>query len=354
MATITVLDSTGATQTIAKVTGTGQTTAANSLPVTTATDDVILGALLETAPASDTASSGLNGRLQRVAQRITSLIALTPALGTTTDSAASPVAFTTEGKAQLGAVTETAPGTDTASSGLNGRLQRIAQRLTTLLPVGTTAAASSLGVALATENVAVLGATNETAAASDTATSGHNGLLKRIAQNLTTVNTSISATNLQLPATPSGSSQSTITRPANTTAYTAGDVIGGAITLATGLTSGQRGMLMSIDLQGQIGAIPSGMTTFRLHLYNVTPPSALADNAAFDLSSGDRAAYLGYISITAMVDLGSTIYSQVDSLNRPFALSGSANLFAYLETVGAFTPASNSEVYLLRGHFLGI
>lgn len=38
-----------------------------------------LGTLTETAPATDTASSGLNGRLQRVAQRITSLIALVPA-----------------------------------------------------------------------------------------------------------------------------------------------------------------------------------------------------------------------------------------------------------------------------------
>lgn len=33
------------------------------------------GALTETAPATDTASSGLNGRLQRIAQRLTSLIA---------------------------------------------------------------------------------------------------------------------------------------------------------------------------------------------------------------------------------------------------------------------------------------
>lgn len=36
----------------------------------------LIGALTETAPATDTASSGLNGRLQRIAQRITSLIAL--------------------------------------------------------------------------------------------------------------------------------------------------------------------------------------------------------------------------------------------------------------------------------------
>lgn len=40
---------------------------------------VKLGALTETAPATDTASSGLNGRLQRIAQRVSSLIALIPA-----------------------------------------------------------------------------------------------------------------------------------------------------------------------------------------------------------------------------------------------------------------------------------
>src|SRR4051794_1045959 len=37
-----------------------------------------LGSLTETAPTTDTASSGLNGRLQRIAQRLTSLISLIP------------------------------------------------------------------------------------------------------------------------------------------------------------------------------------------------------------------------------------------------------------------------------------
>ncbi|HEU4805183.1 MAG TPA: hypothetical protein VFS91_05150 [Nitrobacter sp.] len=37
------------------------------------------GAINETAPSTDTAVSGLNGRLQRIAQRLTSLIALLPA-----------------------------------------------------------------------------------------------------------------------------------------------------------------------------------------------------------------------------------------------------------------------------------
>ena len=40
---------------------------------------VLTGAVNEAAPASDTASSGLNGRLQRIAQRLTSIIALLPA-----------------------------------------------------------------------------------------------------------------------------------------------------------------------------------------------------------------------------------------------------------------------------------
>jgi len=47
-----------------------------------ATQITAMGGVAETAPASDTASSGLNGRLQRIAQRITSMIALLPtALG---------------------------------------------------------------------------------------------------------------------------------------------------------------------------------------------------------------------------------------------------------------------------------
>ncbi len=55
----------------------GPTAKAAALSVTTATDDPIValtGAVNETAPATDTASSGANGRLQRIAQRLTSSI----------------------------------------------------------------------------------------------------------------------------------------------------------------------------------------------------------------------------------------------------------------------------------------
>lgn len=57
----------------------GQKASAASLAAVLSTEqEALIGALTETAPATDTASSGLNGRLQRIAQRITSLIALFP------------------------------------------------------------------------------------------------------------------------------------------------------------------------------------------------------------------------------------------------------------------------------------
>jgi hypothetical protein len=108
---------------------------------------ILVGAVTETAPASDTASSGLNGRLQRIAQRLTSLIALLPAaLGSTAAASSLAVTASTEDIARTGIITETAPASDTASSGLNGRLQRIAQRLTTLLAVFPTTIDTNSGV----------------------------------------------------------------------------------------------------------------------------------------------------------------------------------------------------------------
>lgn len=66
--------------------------------------------------------------------------------GAAADAASAPIAFSTEGKAQLGALTETAPASDTASSGINGRLQRIAQRITSLISLLPTALGGSGGL----------------------------------------------------------------------------------------------------------------------------------------------------------------------------------------------------------------
>jgi hypothetical protein len=105
-------------------------------PLSESDFDTKVGSLTETAPATDTASSGLNGCLQRIAQRLTSLIALLPAsIGQKAKAAALAVTLASDEDllTNIGGVTETAPATDTTSSGLNGRLQRIAQRITSLI-----------------------------------------------------------------------------------------------------------------------------------------------------------------------------------------------------------------------------
>lgn len=141
-------------------------------------------------------------------------------------------------------------------------------------------------------------------------------------------------------------SQPTVTRPANTTAYTAGDVVGGAITFDGAGPFGGSAIITSADLRVHVAAIPAGMTSVTLHLYDATPPSALADNAPWDLPAGDRASYLGFLSIGTPVDVGSTLFCQLDAINKQVRLGSSSSLFGYLVTNGGFTPAGNSEVYV--------
>jgi hypothetical protein len=155
MTQLSVKDANGTTQSIEAPLAPGRTAATGSRPVALSNEDsASLGALTETAPTTDTASSGINGRLQRISQRLTALIALLPtALGTGGGlkvdgsgtalpvSAASlplPTGAATSANQSadqvlVGPVTEAVPASDTASSGLNGRLQRIAQRLTSLI-----------------------------------------------------------------------------------------------------------------------------------------------------------------------------------------------------------------------------
>ena len=140
-------------------------------------------------------------------------------------------------------------------------------------------------------------------------------------------------------------------RPSNTTAYIAGDVIGAtgsAIhTLTSAGPSGGLVLVQGVELLIGTASVPAGMGSFRVHFYNASP-TAIADNAAFDLVSGDRAAYLGYVTLDAPQDLGSTIYSQTEYTGRLIKLaSASTTLYAQLETRNGFTPGSGTT-YELR------
>lgn len=144
----------------------------------------------------------------------------------------------------------------------------------------------------------------------------------------------------------------TITRTADTNVYAANDVIGAA----TGSTacieftsmgpSAGRIVITSVSLLINSTGIISGETSYILHLYSVTAPSALGDNAAFDVPSGDQASYLGSINLGTPVDLGSTLYIAQDGINKQIKLAGTS-VFAYLVTVGTYTPTSG-RVYTVK------
>jgi hypothetical protein len=141
----------------------------------------------------------------------------------------------------------------------------------------------------------------------------------------------------------------TVTRPANTTPYSIGDVVGGVLSFANAGEDSEHLLLTSLDMMLNIAAIPAGMAAFRLHLYVATPPSAIADNAAFDLPAGDRASYRGYIDIPAPIDLGATLFAQFDgAVNKHLLMETGTTIYAYLQTLTAFTPAANSEVYTIN------
>jgi malic enzyme len=146
-------------------------------------------------------------------------------------------------------------------------------------------------------------------------------------------------------------STTSITRPSNTTAYTAGDVVGDTsgsaiLTLSNIGPSGGFVLVQSAALIFSDSSVPAGMGAFRIHLYNAAP-TAMADNAPFDLTSGDRALYMGYIDLSTPQDLGSTIYTQVDYVGRLIKLAAaSTTLFAEIETRNAYTPVSASTVEL--------
>lgn len=149
----------------------------------------------------------------------------------------------------------------------------------------------------------------------------------------------------------------TVARAANTTAYTAGDVVGGALTLASiGPASGEI-IITAVRIMLNITALPTGMSTFALHIYDATPPSAITDNSPFTLASGDRANYLGKITgITAAAEgIGTqSVVARLENVVEQFKIASGSQLFAYLVTDAGFTPAANSETYSGKIKSLGV
>lgn len=325
--TAPILNASGGPLTVNTLPNAGQNTKAESLGVTIASDDDIqgkLGGLTETAPASDTASSGLNGRLQRIAQRITSLIAQIPAtLGQHAAAASMSVVHATDDPAAL------ALGTTTDAVLATGNAGTALAYLRTIMEGVISTASSSVKFDQTTD-----GTTNRIAVG-----------------NSPPANTAKSYTGTFVVAA------TALTRPANVTAYTALDSISNNATAAS-VTANSVSLSDTNDHPIDISEILLATTDtgpgtaaiqIRVHLFNSDPTASTGvvggDNAAW---SNKQAGWVGSFSGTmrAFSDGSRGIMVADEGTLRLISpVSGAKTLFWQLETLGAFTPSANSTTF---------
>lgn len=151
-----------------------------------------------------------------------------------------------------------------------------------------------------------------------------------------------------------GYSASAVFTPA-ATSHTGGDAFGAAREFVLldrnggAPLAGSRLKITSVTLMQATGT--NVTSVWRLHLYNVTPPSAIADDAAWDIASGDRASYLGYVDISQLLDMGSTLYIDMPNLNKQIKLLGTS-VFGYL--VAATTLTAEAVAHTVTLHCVAV
>ena len=226
----------------------------------------------------------------------------------------------TAGNTLIGPVTETAPASDTASSGLNGRLQRIAQRLTSLIALwtaGAGTAAAALRVTLASDDPLV-------------ALSARGGVAEVT---------------------------STITRPADTTAYAVGDAwsnstsaptAGGGTLSNVVAVSGGSAELMHLAIVSS--AAPATPLQGEIWIFD-TAPTAINDNAAFTVSDAEMLNCIAQIPF-ALSSIGANSSATI-LLGLGIKTIGSANLRYLIRVANVYTPASG-ETLSVRAFFRGL
>lgn len=131
--------------------------------------------------------------------------------------------------------------------------------------------------------------------------------------------------------------------------HVAGDCNGAAAEFALGAPSGSVFEIDSVSMLIAGGTIET--TAWALHLYSVTPPSALADDAAFDIPSGDRASYLGFVTIAQVVDYGASLWIEAHNIGKKVKLAGTS-VFGYLVNGTTLTPQAVAHTVTLTGRAL--
>lgn len=348
---------------------TGAATAANQATLIGHVDGLEsgLGAQADAAASSDTGTFSLLALVKRGLQNWTTLLARVPSLTVSSTRLLVDGSGVTQPASVASLPLPSGAATAANQSTLIGHVDGIEGLLTTI-DADTGNIDAKLPV-LASGRIPVdgSGVTQPVSAAALPLPSG-----AATATNQSTANSSLSSIDgklaaLQSGAMPvgdnggsltvdgrSGSPAVTFTRPADTTPYGAADVIGSASTANHEATNaGANGSLIQIisaSLMVNLTSVPSGMTTFRLHIWD-SQPTAIADNAVFSAAAADRAKYAGWIDLAQISAVGGGfLFTFGDYVGRPIRLSGTSFWFNLAMTgTAGHTPASGTE-YRVRFH----
>ena len=161
------------------------------------------------------------------------------------------------------------------------------------------------------------------------------------------VSGTVTAVGLQVLTTAS------FTRPSDTTAYAAQDVVSNSTSApsvltfsAAAQTSGGTGLILSAR-HLKSSATTTG-ATYRLHLYRVAP-TAINDNSPFTLLFANRANRIGFIDFNHQTGgTGSDASNALTTfVNLPFVCdAASANIFGILTVTSAYTPTSAEQHFI--------
>lgn len=137
------------------------------------------------------------------------------------------------------------------------------------------------------------------------------------------------------------------TATSGTTGYIAGDVVGGALDFGVLGPSAGIVEIVQASLQINSATLISGQGSYRLHFYNVTPTSAIADSSQWDFATADQSQYLGYVDLGTIADMGNTLFVQQENIGHRCKLSGT-HLFGYLVSNGIYTPTAQSHIITIH------
>jgi hypothetical protein len=206
--------------------------------------------------------------------------------------------------------------------------------------LGPKTATESFAVTLSNTGIfaSAFGSATSSAASSDTADSGFISLFKRflftyVANWGIAINPWFAKSNTYFRTI-------TVTKAPEAVTYAAGDVYGTKFELTNFGASDGSVYLVRIIVASSLASLPSGMGSFKVFLFD-SEPIAIADNAAFTLSTTSITPQGILLNSLSLVTFATAFTSQTSQINELIKRNGSANFWGYFVTQSGFTPVNS-------------